>query len=209
MFVLLLALACTGGDDSGEPVDCEVIEGSVCGNAAAQQGEDTACPEGYTCWGPSAFQCFRGDECELPICLPAVARIDTPRGPVPVAELTLADTVYSLDGAGERVEVAIARLGSTAAPADHALVLLNLADGRSISASPGHPAADGRRLGDLAPGDPLDGSVVATTSLVPYGASRTYDLLPDSPTGAYWADGVVVGSTLRAPRTVAVRGAQR
>jgi hypothetical protein len=37
--------------------------------------------------------------------------------------------------------------------------------------------------------------VVAATSLRLHDGA-TYDLLPSGPTGAYWADGVLLGSTL-------------
>ena len=52
-------------------------------------------------------------------------------------------------------------------------------------------------MGALAPGDAYDGSTVAAAALVPYGDTATYDLLPAGPTGEYWADGILLGSTLR------------
>ncbi len=68
--------------------------------------------------------------------------------------------------------------------------------GRELYASPGHRTADGRPLGALKTGDPLDGSTVALWELVPYAGSRTYDLLPAGPTGYYWADWIPLASTL-------------
>ena len=76
------------------------------------------------------------------------------------------------------------------------MVHLVLADGRELLVSPGHPAADGRRAGDLKVGDSLDGSTVARWELVPYAGDRTYDLLPGGPTGHYWANGILLASTL-------------
>jgi hypothetical protein len=81
-------------------------------------------------------------------------------------------------------------------PAGHLMVRLALADGRVLLASPGHRSADGRPLGTLAPGDRLDGSRIVAWELVPYGSDRTYDLLPAGPTGTYWANGVLLSSTL-------------
>jgi len=78
------------------------------------------------------------------------------------------------------------------------MVSLRLADGRALLASPGHRTADGRQLGDLAIGEKLDGSTITTWELVPYGGDRTYDLLPGGPTGTYWADGILLSSTLAA-----------
>jgi hypothetical protein len=71
-----------------------------------------------------------------------------------------------------------------------------LADGRELHASPGHPTADGRPLGSLAVGHVLDGSRIVLWALVPYAGERTYDLLPAGPTGAYWANGVLLSTTL-------------
>jgi hypothetical protein len=45
-------------------------------------------------------------------------------------------------------------------------------------------------------GDPVDGSGVILIENVPYSGSATYDLLPAGETGLYWADGVLLGSTL-------------
>jgi hypothetical protein len=76
------------------------------------------------------------------------------------------------------------------------MVHLRLAYGRELLASPGHRTADGRPLGTLALGDELDGSRITLWELVPYGGSHTYDLLPAGPTGAYWANGILLSSTL-------------
>ena len=45
-------------------------------------------------------------------------------------------------------------------------------------------------------GDILDGGRVVAVTLLPY-RGVTFDLLPAGPTGAYVADGIVVGSTLK------------
>ena len=87
-------------------------------------------------------------------------------------------------------------VGSIEVPAGHQMVHLVLADGRELLASPGHRTADGRQLGSLARGDSLDGSTITTWDLVPYGGDRTYDLLPGGPTGHYWANGILLSSTL-------------
>jgi hypothetical protein len=70
-----------------------------------------------------------------------------------------------------------------------------LSDGRTVEASPGHPTADGRHVGELVPGDLLDGSRVRAVERVSY-IGDTWDLLPAGPSGAYWADDVLLGSTL-------------
>jgi hypothetical protein len=72
---------------------------------------------------------------------------------------------------------------------------VTLSDGRVVEASPGHPAADGRPVGELKPGDLLDGSHVTAVERIPY-VGDTWDLLPDGQTGTYWANGVLLRSTL-------------
>jgi hypothetical protein len=131
-----------------------------------------------------------------PRCLPAGTRIATPRGDVSVEQLGVGDVVWSQDARGVRIAAPIARVGSLPTPRAHVLVVAELSDGRRVTASPGHPTADARALGTLAAGDALDGAVVLRVERRPYGDQRTFDLLPASPSGAYWADGVLLGSTL-------------
>jgi len=50
--------------------------------------------------------------------------------------------------------------------------------------------------GQLKTGDLLDNSIVVVAESVPYGQPYTYDLLPSGDTGFYWANGILVGSTL-------------
>jgi hypothetical protein len=133
-----------------------------------------------------------------PICLAAADRIATPGGPIPVAELHPGMLVWTVD-AGQRVAAPIAIVSHTPAPFGHRVVRVALADGRAVVASPGHPTADGRRVGELNLGDLLDGSRIVAIDLLPY-AGDTWDLLPLSSTGQYWADGVLLGSTLAASK---------
>jgi len=130
-----------------------------------------------------------------PICLAATARIATPNGPILVSELRAGMMVWTVD-AGNRVAAPIVIVGHTPAPFGHRVVRVVLADGRAVVASPGHPTGDGRRIGELNPGELLDGSRIVTMDLLPY-AGDTWDLLPLSSTGDYWADGVLLGSTLK------------
>jgi Hint domain len=132
-----------------------------------------------------------------PICLVRGTLIATPLGPVPVDRLRVGDPVWTLDALGRRVAGTVIATGSTVAPASHLVVQLILADGRSVTASPGHPLADGRALGSIAVGDLVDGSRVISTALLPYGGGETYDLIASGPTGDYLADGIPMGSTLR------------
>jgi hypothetical protein len=131
-----------------------------------------------------------------PICLPGGAMIETPTGPVAVDRLRPGQAVWTLDAAGRRTAGFVIRLGSVPVPADHEMVNLVLADGRSVTASPGHPLADGRLLGSVRPGDVVDRSVVRSTARAPYDGGRTFDLLVSGVTGSYDIGGIWLGSTL-------------
>jgi hypothetical protein len=131
-----------------------------------------------------------------PICLARGTLVATPSGNVPVEDLGIGEVVWTRDGAGRRVAAPIVELGSVPVPSSHEVVDLILADGREVRASPGHPLADGRPLGDLRPGDRVDGSRVVSAALVGYAGGATFDLLPAGDTGVYWADGIPLGSTL-------------
>jgi hypothetical protein len=132
-----------------------------------------------------------------PICLARGTRIDGPNGPIAVERLSLGDRVWTLDQAGHRVLGAVIAIGSTVAPGNHRVIHLVLADGRSVTASPGHPLADGRRLGNLRIGDLVDRSAVVELDSLPYGGGETFDLVVSGPTGAYLSDGIPLGTTLR------------
>ncbi len=131
-----------------------------------------------------------------PICLAASTLIETPSGPVAVTKVEVGMVVWTLGADGGKVAVRVLAVGSTPVPPTHLMVHLRLADGRELWASPGHRTADGRQLGTLAIGDSVDGSRVIFWALEPYAGGSTYDLLPAGPTGTYWANGILLSSTL-------------
>jgi hypothetical protein len=132
-------------------------------------------------------------ECHLR-CLPADARIATPAGDMLVSRLRPGDHVWTTSAIGERVAAPIRRISSIPVIGSHVILEITLDDGRVVRASAGHPA-DARTFGELRVGGPFDGAIVTSIRTLPY-AGATWDLLPDSPTGAYWSDGVLIGSTL-------------
>ncbi len=147
---------------------------------------------------PSNFGC--------PICLSGETRIATPGGERAVQTLRVGDTVWTAGPFGLRAAEPLVRVGHVPTSGGHRFVQLVLADGRRLLASPGHPTADGRRLGALAPGDTLAGTRVVSAVRVITRDSATYDILPGGASGVYWADGIPLASTLARPVLVAGEG---
>lgn len=185
-----------GSSDTGNCTEPRPAPDSVC-------QQDCGPPVASAGDPPPPWRWVTPDEAEArgnggcPRCLPPDARIATPTGEIAMSALVAGDTVWSTDELGHRIAVPVVRTGSMTAPREHALVVIELADGREVAASPGHPTADARTLGSLVAGDSLDGATVVGVRYRAFGSARTYDLLPASPTRTYWANGVLVGSTLR------------
>ena len=103
--------------------------------------------------------------------------------------------IYTQDAAGKKIAGVITATASAQSPTSFQITRIALDDGRVISASPGHPTTDGRTIGGLKVGDTLDGGIVAAVTAVPY-SGYTFDILPDGGTGYYWANGILLKSTL-------------
>ena len=132
-----------------------------------------------------------------PICLSAGTKIDTPSGPILVQNIKSGDLVFTQDAIGAKVASPVVQIASRPTQPGQKIVHLMLQDGRAVWISANHPLADGRLAGALKAGDVVDGSRVVRLEVTPYDASATYDLLPDSAKGTYWANGILVGSTLK------------
>jgi hypothetical protein len=130
-----------------------------------------------------------------PICLAADTTIYTPRGFIPVEQLRTGDFVYTMDKDGNKILAVLIMVTSVPVPTSFEIIHIGLEGGRNISASPGHPTADGRNVGQLRVGDVLDGSRIISIASLPYGG-YTYDVMPDGGTGLYWANGILLKSTL-------------
>lgn len=165
--------------------------------------------EGTGCELPSRTECFEvcaynfacidgtwrvlgPNHCSM--CADPDTPIATPLGERRIADLVAGDLVYSADHDAIAV-VPIARVNRTAV-VGHFVIHVELANGRGFSMSAGHPTADGRTMGDLVPNGLLDDQVVESASVVAYEHPYTYDILPASDTGTYFAAGALVGSTL-------------
>ena len=130
------------------------------------------------------------------ICLSSETLISTQNGNVPITELKPGMTVFTLDTQGNQVIEPIELVSKVSVPDSHIVCHLILSDGRELFVSGGHPTADFREINDLIPGDTLDGAELVSIEKVSYGVGYTYDLLPAGETGFYWANGVLMGSTL-------------
>lgn len=162
--------------------------GTPCSTPGATCGPD--CELQVVCEGGT----WKWHEGSCPICAAPTTLVATPAGERPIAELRAGDLVYSVDHDGV-VVVPILRAESTPV-AHHRVVRVELEGGAVLEISPGHPTADGRSFADLAAGGTLDGRAVLRAELVPYEHVRTYDILPASDTGSYFAAGARVGSSL-------------
>ncbi len=199
--------SCQGGTEY--PI-CRTIDPPAWACVAPADGCPNPPPQaGSACTDPN-LQC--GTSCELPIrcengawqygqamcpiCASPDTPIATPLGSRPIAELRVGDLVYSVDR-GAIVPVPIARIGSTPV-AHHEVLRITLSDGAVIEISPGHPLANGNPLSSLLPGAELDERHrVRSIELIPFMHDRTYDILPSSSTGTYFAAGALLGSTLQ------------
>ena len=131
-----------------------------------------------------------------PICLSENTFIDTPDGPVKIAELKIGMSVWTSDLLGHKQAGTVLKTTRTMVSA-HYMVHLVLDDGRELLVSQGHPTADGRILGNLKAGDSVDNAHIRISELVSYEGDATYDILPSGETGFYWANGILIGSTLK------------
>jgi hypothetical protein len=178
-----------------------------CPSSVPNDGTPCALPEGTNCPQSSCFyltgtnvRCTGGfwrwsapNIC--PVCASPDTPVATPSGDRPIAELGVGDLVYSVDGAAIRA-VPIARINQTPV-SGHQVVRIVTEGGATLEISAGHPTADGRRFGDLGVGDRLDGRRIESAAVIPYRFTATYDILPLSKSGTYFAAGMLIGSTLK------------
>jgi hypothetical protein len=132
-----------------------------------------------------------------PICLAMGTLIDTPLGPVPVEKLQPGMPVCTVNKSGDRTAGQVLSIGSTRVPEYFPLVRIELKDGRALTAAYGHPTAALKAWGSYHTGEIMDGAEVVSVTEVPYNGGSTYDFLPSGETGLYWANGILLKSTLQ------------
>jgi len=131
-----------------------------------------------------------------PICMAEGTLIDTPYGPLPVEQIHKGTTIWTANIEGKREAAEVIETVKTGVPSQFRIVRVILSDGRALMASPGHPTADGRPLSSYKSGEVLDNGLIISLEFVVYNGEATYDLLPSGDTGLYWANGVLLRSTL-------------
>ncbi len=138
-------------------------------------------------------------------CLPESSLISTPNGLVSIRDLRIGDYVWTADKFGRRVKTVIVKKAKRTASKNHKMAHVILKDGRELVASLGHPTIDYREIGSLIQGDDLDTSSIISIKVVHYKGKYTYDILPYGETGGYWANDILIGSTLsyRFQKTIA------
>lgn len=133
-----------------------------------------------------------------PTCAAPDTPIATPNGDRAIASLRVGDLVYSVDH-DAIVAVPLLRAQRTllSPGGRHHVMRVLLQDGHVLRISPGHPTSDGRPFATLNAGSALDAQhTVVSAELVRYKEGATYDVLPASDTGTYFAAGALIGSTL-------------
>jgi len=104
--------------------------------------------------------------------------------------------VWTVDDSGKRIIGTVAKTTMTSVPLSFKVVTVRLNDRRTVTTSPGHPTAKRRAIGNYNVGDILDGALVISVEHVIYNDGATYDLLPTGATGLYWANQILLKSTI-------------
>ena len=128
------------------------------------------------------------------VCASPDTPIATPTGDRAIADIRAGDVVYSVDHEAIR-PVVVVRVSKTRVT-HHYVMRVRFESGRVLEISAGHPTADGRFFSELVPGARLDGHAIQSVEPIPYAYEDTYDILPASDTGTYFAAGMLIGSTL-------------
>lgn len=176
----------------------------IVNNCGVDPDKDGNCPPGCVNYGVP-LGCITQkefDDCEkskygCPICLSSSTSIETEKGSVNVKQLKVGMNVWTVNNNGKKELQPIIKLSTMNSGNNHRVSRISLDDGRTIDVSPNHPTIDNKTAGQLKPGDLYDGSIVQTNKRILYAYEKTYDLLPDGSTGYYFANGILMGSTLK------------
>lgn len=198
-------VVCEGDSPYCAGSTCEVAPctGDSCGAGETCCGSE-CCGAGELCClvnqGPSVLGCFEPvngtcpQGCPNCDCAAPDTPIATPTGERPIASLAVGDLVYSVDEHGI-VVVPIVQVNRVHVENHHVMRVL-LDDGTVLRISPRHPRFGSGVFADLGAGSELGERTVLEAKPVAYDLPFTHDILPGSSTGAYFAGGALIGSTL-------------
>lgn len=161
------------------------------GNCRGPNGTYLTCPSGTECSGLPVYGCYPPG-CPVPICLSPDTKISMKGMKKRVADINEGDIVLSNDE--EPVKVIKTSMVEVK---NHKILKVTFNDATVLEISPGHPTSEGRLFKDLKVGDFVDKKMIVIIKEIPYKYKYTYDILPDSKTGNYYANGVLIGSTLK------------
>ncbi|MCK9352482.1 MAG: Hint domain-containing protein [Candidatus Pacebacteria bacterium] len=184
--------------------NCEFAECPVAGAQGSSCSTDKDCGTGYECIdaspvireGTENLKCWKIGA-PHPICLSGDTRISIPEGDVQVKNMKEGMRVWTVGKNGKKISATVLLAGKTRVPPTHKVMHIKLSDGRELFVSPGHKIADGRSAGEMSVGDKIEGATVVLSDLVPYTEEYTYDILPSGNTGMYFANGILLRSTLK------------
>lgn len=192
---------CRDGGCITRPCQTICVIGQCCGADCCTGGE--ICCEsmgpiaGTRCMSPNAAGTCPVGCAPLCECLSPGTGIATARGEVPIEDLAVGDLVYSVH---DEAIVLVPLLQAESRPVEgHHVSRLSLSDGTVLEVSEGHPMGDGTSFGSLSVGDMRGSLTVMAIERIPYQHGFTFDILPDSSTGTYFAGGMLMGSTLFEP----------
>lgn len=129
-------------------------------------------------------------------CLSPFTLISTPKGQIKVIDLKVGDMVYTQNKAGKKISTPIIEKSKVKVTSLHKMVYLNFNNGSDLIVSPDHPATGTQKIRELFPDETYDQTKISSVSLIDYDHNHTYDILPDGDTGYYWANNILIGSTL-------------
>lgn len=134
-----------------------------------------------------------GDCCH---CLSKGSLVSTPSGDIKVENLKTGDVVWTNNSNGKRIKSKIIKAAKVSVQKNHMMLKVTTIDNTTIIVSPEHPDRNGIPLIKALRNLDLNQVNIKNVELIKYKNKFTYDILPEGETGNYWANGILLGSTL-------------
>ncbi|MCB0839978.1 MAG: hypothetical protein KDD99_25085 [Bacteroidetes bacterium] len=152
--------------------------------------------DGTAIYKDTAGVYFRGNV-NMCICLHPQTMILTYEGEKEVQSISEGEYIWTLNECEEKELQPVIWTNQVKVPASHQLLDIAFENGQHLKVSPLHPDIQGNALKDLTIGSYLNGEKVVSIEMIPANIPATWDILPAGATGAYFANGVAIGSTLK------------